>query len=213
MKKSAKIYIVVFVWLSALIQFFVNENVEAGQQVAEAFNRTEIMHYDSQLTIEGIYGNNIYSDEKICNILGNLMEEMLPSQKACIYKGSNRDIWYAVSGNDDIDILISFVKDYDGKDSLLKTELYIKNTESNTADNDRQPIDIWQDELCTMYERLGMNPITYISFTGQYQGRLSNAAKAACQNSIEDKFGRCDVEIAFAYSYDENVTRIEVMMK
>lgn len=213
MKKSAKIYIVVLVWLSAMVQFFVNEKVEAGQQVAEAFSRTDIMHYDSRLVVEGIYGSKNYSDEKICNILGNIMEDIAPTGQTFICQGANENIWYAMYGDDDFDITISFERAAEGEDSLLKTELNIRNTESNTEDNDRQPVDIWKEKLCILYERLGMEAETQIALSGQYNGRLNNAEKAICRQNIEDKLDDNDAQVVFTYHYDANVTNVEVTLK
>lgn len=213
MKKSAKIYILVLVWLSAMVQFFVNEKVEAGQQVAEAFIRADIMHYDSRLIVEGAYGNKIYSDEKICNILGNIMEDIAPTGQTFICQGTNENIWYAMYGDADLDITISFVRAAEGEDSLLKTELNIRNTESNTQDNDRQPVDIWKDKLCILYERLGMEAETSISLSGQYNGRLNNAEKAVCRQSIEDSLDDNNAQVAFTYHYDADVTNVEVTLK
>ncbi|MBP3327056.1 MAG: hypothetical protein J6L77_11620 [Coprococcus sp.] len=213
MKKSAKIYILVLVWLSAMVQFFINEKVEAGQQVAEAFSRTDIMHYDSRLVVEGIYGHSNYNDEKICNILGNIMKEIAPTEQTFLYKSSNEDIWYAMYGDVDLDITISFVKAAEGENSLLKTEINIRNTESNTEENERQPVDIWKERLCTLYEQLGMEAETRITLSGQYHGRLNNAEKAICRQSIEDSLDKNDAQVAFAYHYDTDVTNVEVTLK
>ncbi len=213
MKKSAKIYILVLVWLSAMVQFLVNEKVEAGQQVAEAFNRTNIMHYDSRLVVEGIYGDRNYSDEKICNILGNLMADIASTEKSFIYQGTNKNIWYAMFGDSQIDITISFKRGTDGEKSLLKTELFIKNIESNIENNDRQPVDIWKDKLCDLYDKLGMEAETSIVLSGQYNGRLNNAEKAICRQSIEDNLNENDAQVTFSYHYDSDVTDVEVSLK
>lgn len=211
MKKSAKIYIVVLVWLSAMVQFFVNEEVEAGQQIAEAFCRTDIMHYDSSLAVEGVYGTDFYSDEKVCNILGNIMKNVAPDEKTYIYKGTTDNIWYGVLEDNDLNIVISFVRGSEGENSILKTEVYIKSTESN-LETGRQPVDIWTDELSDLYEKLGIQAKTDIVLSGSYDGRLNNADKAICRQRIEDGLENKDVEIAFYYHESQNVTDVEVRL-
>lgn len=211
MKKSAKIYIVMLIWVSVVIQLFVNEKVEAGQGIAEAFYQTDVMEYDSRLEMTGVYGNENYSDRKVRNILSNIISEVSENQETCyIYRNSTNDIWQASISNNEYELVVSFIRGANKERSYLNMTVTIDGTESCSAKNNRQPIDIWKEKLDKIYKSLGIEAETKIIMKGSLQGKMNNARKAVCQKNIEKTFD--DDSIMFVYKYNAglDVTNIEV---
>lgn len=70
-KKSAKIYMVLLVWIAAALQFFINEKMDIEEVFAGVQEADAEMQIFADVNAWGIYGDTGYPEETIENILLN----------------------------------------------------------------------------------------------------------------------------------------------
>ncbi len=71
MKKSAKIYVVLLVWIAAALQFFINEKMEIDEALEQVYASNEEMTFDVKIAAWGTYGDGKYPEKIIKKILVN----------------------------------------------------------------------------------------------------------------------------------------------
>ncbi len=63
MKKSAKIYVVLLVWIAAALQFFINEKMEIDEALEQVYASNEEMTFDVKIAAWGTYGDGKYPEK------------------------------------------------------------------------------------------------------------------------------------------------------
>lgn len=178
MKKSAKIYIVVLVWTAALIQLFVNEEVNIQAEILTTFVNTDVMNSETIICVWGEYGDAVYDKGTIRNILGNAAIEFGVTDSYIISSGNKNfttDSMLQGQGTYG-NTSLQFVTDDTNEKSYLITEIKLQGTDTDGNECRRM--------LEDFYESIGVICNKSVSIWGSQNGSMNKEEMDAFSNKI-----------------------------
>lgn len=145
MRKSAKIYLIVFVWAAALVQLFVNERIDEQSDEPDIMNEVFAeSNYGAGVDDKGIeikvwgdYGDSSYSRTVAENILYHTAQEIGISDQgeiSCREDADKQIITYTNFGEDGR-TCITFIVYEEADRSILCTDIFLYG---NSQDNNGQ---------------------------------------------------------------------------
>lgn len=214
MNKKSKIYLVVLIWASVLLQLAINNSIDREEQMVE-----QVMSQGVENLIEGstkAYG--YYGDKPITD---DAKEEMVKSlakklgivsgyevEHADIHSGRSTTLTKLGKNGDTIIKVISLdvLDDYNqpAVENYVMVELKLKGTAAKTTNN-------YSDTLEEIYEGLGMNPTMNIYLCSQEKGQLLASERQQLIDEFLDKMNAKVVEtvefddVYLVYGYSKNV--------
>lgn len=214
MNKKSKIYLVVLIWASVLLQLAINNSIDREKKLVE-----QVMSQGVENLMEGsakayaYYGDQELSDK--------VKEEMVKSLAKKLGVTTGYEVGHADIQNgrattlskigQNGDTLVKVVSlevtdDYNqaAVENYVMVELKLKGTAAKTTSS-------YCDKLREIYESLGMNPTTNIYLCSQVKGELVDSQRQQYVDEFLESTGAKTVEAVeldnayLLYGYSKNI--------
>lgn len=183
MKRSAKIYIIALIWGATLIQLFFNSRVNIEKEVVQTFAASDISEYETDILIWGEYGNTVYDESTIRNILVNTAAEFGITDRYVLsdHIGEHANKMRLSVPDTSQELSVQFVTEHKSGTSFLLSKITLQGMVASETESMR----ILED----FYEDIGIDYRKSVSVRGSLSGNMNEEDMNAFANVIFEKTG------------------------
>lgn len=166
MRRSAKIYLVVFVWAAALVQLLVNERIDEqseepefiGEVFAESSNGFGDDGKGVEIMVWGDYGDSRYSKTVAESILYHTAQAIgITDQGEISYReDTDKQITTYTNLGEDGDTCINFVVYKEADRSMLYTDIFLYGDASDNDGQEQPDYSHLLEQIEDFYDSIGV---------------------------------------------------------